>query len=213
MSAEMHSDLEVAIMPVPFLRRLAFVAAFATVQLAFAQTPGQLAADFTLTDTAGKAVKLSDLRGKYVVLEWTNPDCPFVRNHYSKRSMQARQKRWNGQDVVWVTINSTNRDHSEFKTPAMMSAWMKTQDGAPSVLSVDGESAVARLYGVKTTPEMYVIDPSGKVIYAGAIDDGRSTRHDPIAAHNYVQAALTQAKAGQAVAQASTTPYGCSLKY
>jgi hypothetical protein len=90
---------------------------------------------------------------------------------------------------------------------------MKTQAGAPGVLAVDGESAVARTYGVKTTPEMFVIDPSGKVIYAGAIDDGRSSRHDPLKAHNYVQAALTQAKNGEPVAKASTTPYGCSLKY
>ena len=194
------------------VRRLAFVAALAATA-ALAQTPGQAAPDFTVTDTAGKPVKLSELRGKYVVLEWTNPDCPFVRNQYNKQGMQTQQKRWGGQDVVWVTINSTNRNHSEFKAPAVMSAWMKTQGGAPSVLAVDGESAVARTYGVKTTPEMYVIDPAGKVIYAGAIDDGRSPRHDPLAANNYVQAALTQAKAGQPVAQASTAPYGCSLKY
>ncbi|HET9046404.1 MAG TPA: thioredoxin family protein [Casimicrobiaceae bacterium] len=193
-------------------RGLAFAAAFAATA-ALAQAPGQAAPDFTITDTAGKPVKLSDLRGKYVVLEWTNPDCPFVRNQYNKQGMQTQQKRWSGQDVVWVTINSTHRNHSEFKTPAVMSAWMKTQGGAPSVLAVDGESAVARTYGVKTTPEMYVIDPTGKVIYAGAIDDGRSPRHDPLAANNYVQAALTQAKAGQPVAQASTASYGCSLKY
>ena len=199
-------------MHVHFVRSLAFAAAFAATA-ALAQTPGQAAPDFAVTDAAGKPVKLSDLRGKYVVLEWTNPDCPFVRNQYNKQGMQTQQKRWAGQDVVWVTINSTNRNHSEFKTPSAMSAWMKTQGGAPSVLAVDGESAVARMYGVKTTPEMYVVDPAGRVIYAGAIDDGRSTRHDPLAATNYVQAALTQAKAGQAVAQAATTPYGCSLKY
>lgn len=195
-----------------FLRVSTAVAVFAAA-CAFAQTPGQAAPDFSLTDTAGKAVKLSDYRGKYVVLEWTNPDCPFVRNHYNAKSMQAQQKRWVGEDVVWVTINSTNRSHREFKTPAVMADWMKAQGGAPAVLSVDGESAVAKLYGVKTTPEMYVIEPSGKVVYAGAIDDGRSTRHDPLTARNYVQAALTQAKAGQAIAQASTAPYGCSLKY
>ncbi len=180
---------------------------------AAAQTPGNAAPDFTLTDTAGKSVRLADYRGKFVVLEWTNPDCPFVRNHYGKQSMQAQQKRWSGQEVVWITINSTNRDHGEFKTPAAMSAWMKAQGGAPTVLAVDGESAVARRYGVKTTPEMYVIAPSGEVIYAGAIDDGRSTRHDPLAARNYVQAALTEAKSGRPVTVASTAPYGCSLKY
>ena len=199
-------------MPIPLLRTFTLAVALSAAT-ALAQAPGKTAPDFALTDTAGKAVKLTDYRGKYVVLEWTNPDCPFVRNHYNARSMQAQQKRWSGQDVVWVTINSTNKSHPEFKTPAVMANWMKAQGGAPAVLSVDGESAVARTYGVKTTPEMYVIDPAGKVIYAGAIDDGRSTRHDPLAAHNFVQAALTQVKAGQVVAQASSAPYGCSLKY
>ena len=119
---------------------------------ALAQSPGQAAPDFTLTDTAGKSVKLSDLRGKYVVLEWTNPDCPFVRNQYDKRGMQAQQKRWSGQDVVWVTINSTNKSHSEFKAPAVMASWMKAQGGAPAVLSVDGESAVARRTASRRRP-------------------------------------------------------------
>ena len=201
-------------MSVSMLRTLAFtVAAALAAAAAHAQTPGKAAPDFAVTDIAGKPVKLSDFRGKYVVLEWTNPDCPFVRNQYTKRGMQAQQKRWTGQDVVWVTLNSTNRNHSEYKAPAVMADWMKAQGGVPAVLSVDAESAVARTYGVKTTPEMYVIDPAGNVIYAGAIDDGRSTRHDPLAAHNFVQAALTQAKGGQAVAQATTAPYGCSLKY
>src|SRR4029453_16260610 len=100
---------EVTAMPIPLMRTFTLVAAF-TAATALAQTPGKTAPDFALTDTAGKAVKLSDYRGKYVVLEWTNPDCPFVRNQYNKRSMQAQQKRWVGQDVVWVTINSTNKN-------------------------------------------------------------------------------------------------------
>src|SRR5262245_57525000 len=99
---------EVTNMPVRFLRKLVFVAALAAVGVAGAQAPGNAAPDFTATDTTGKALKLSDYRGKYVVLEWANPDCPFVRNQYGKQGMQAQQKRWMGQDVVWVTINSTN---------------------------------------------------------------------------------------------------------
>jgi peroxiredoxin len=193
-------------------RSLAFAAGFVAAS-AFAQAPGSAAPDFAATDVTGKAIKLSDYRGKYVVLEWTNPDCPFVRHHYNTKNMQALQDRWGKDGVKWLTINSTNRNHSEFKTPAQMTQWMKAQAGAPGVLAVDGESAVARTYGVKTTPEMVVVDPAGTVIYAGAIDDGRSSRHDPFKAHNYVQAALTQAKNGQPVAKASTTPYGCSLKY
>jgi peroxiredoxin len=194
------------------IRSLASLAALVAAS-ALAQAPGKTAPDFSLNDVTGKPVKLSEFQGKYVVLEWTNPECPFVRNHYSTRSMQTLQDRWSKDGVVWVTINSTNRNHSEFKTPAVMADWMKAQNGAPQVLAVDGESGVARTYGVKTTPEMFVIDPSGKVIYAGAIDDGRSTRHDPFKATNYVRAALTQAKGGQPVAKASTAPYGCSLKY
>jgi hypothetical protein len=127
--------------------------------------------------------------------------------------MQTLLDRGGMDGVVWVTINSTTRNHSEFKPPATLALCIMSHGGAPGVLAVDGESAVARTYAIKTTPEMYVIDPAGTVIYAGAIDDGRSSRHDPFKAHNYVQAALSQAKGGQTVAKASTTPYGCSLKY
>jgi peroxiredoxin len=195
------------------IRLAASIACFVSTT-ALAQTPGAPAPDFALTDVAGKPVTLSDFRGKYVVLEWTNPDCPFVRNHYNTRNMQTLQQRLGGNDVVWVTLNSTNRSHREFKTPSRMADWMKEQGGSPQVLAVDGESAVARAYAVKTTPHMFVIDPAGKLIYAGAIDDRPSTRRDdPLAAHNYVQAALTQAKSGQPVSDASTRPYGCSLKY
>jgi peroxiredoxin len=195
------------------LRPLAAAAAMSAA-LAFAQAPGAPAPNFTLTDTAGKPVQLSDYRGKYVVLEWTNPDCPFVRNHYRTGNMQALQKNWTKDGVAWLTINSTNQSHREFKTPAMMTDWIKAQGGTPQAVLIDAQSAVARQYGIKTTPEMYVINPAGAVIYAGAIDDRPSTRaDDPPAAHNYVQAALTQGRAGVAVAKASAPPYGCSLKY
>jgi len=196
----------------PFVRALSAVAAM-TATLALAQVPGQAAPDFTLTDTSGKAVRLSDYRGRYVVLEWTNPDCPFVRNHYRSGSMQGQQKNWTKDGVVWLSINSTSQTHREFKTPAQMSAWVEAQHASPVAVLIDGQSAVARKYGIKTTPEMYVIDPAGKVIYAGAIDDRPTAREDPLSAHNYVQAALSQAKSGAAVAKASAPPYGCSLKY
>jgi peroxiredoxin len=176
--------------------------------------PGVPAPEFTVADTSGKPVKLSDYRGKFVVLEWTNPECPFVRKHYNSRNMQGLQKEWGAKDVVWLTINSTNASHSEYKTPEEMAKWMRAQDAAPKATLIDGTSATARAYAAKNTPHMFVIDPAGKIIYDGAIDDKRSANPaDVKTANNYVRAALTEATAGKPVTIASTTPYGCTMKY
>jgi len=182
--------------------------------MAAAQMPGQPAPAFALTDTAGASVRLADFRGKYVVLEWTNPECPFVRKHYGSGNMQALQKEWGAQGVVWLAINSTNANHPEFKTPAQMNDWLRTQGAAPRAALLDGTSETGRAYAARTTPQMFVIDPSGNVVYAGAIDDRRSANPaDVKGAKNYVRAALTEALAGKPVSVASTTPYGCSVKY
>ena len=179
-----------------------------------AAAPGTSAPDFVIADTSGKPVKLSDYRGKFVVLEWTNPECPFVRKHYGSQNMQGLQKEWGAKDVVWLTINSTNASHREYKTPEEMASWMRAQDAAPKATLIDGTSATARAYAAKNTPHMFVIDPTGKVIYDGAIDDKRSTNPaDVKGANNYVRAALTEATAGKPVSVASTTPYGCTMKY
>ena len=189
-----------------------FAAAMATG--AIAQSPGQAAPAFSATDVAGKPVALADYKGKYVVLEWTNPECPFVRAQYKADAMQAVQKEAGAKDVVWLTINSTNQSHYEYKTGAQMASWMAEQHGAPKAILIDPTSAAARAYAAKTTPHMFVIDPAGKVIYNGAIDDKRSSSvADRKTANNYVRAALNDATAGRPVAVASTTPYGCSLKY
>ena len=181
---------------------------------AVAATAGQAAPDFTLADTHGKTVHLSDFKGKYVVLEWTNPGCPFVRNHYNTRNMQGLQSEWVAKNVVWLSVDSSNRTSWDFMEPAKLGEWMQTKGAAQSAVLVDPESATAKLYQAKTTPHMFVIDPSGKIVYAGAIDDRPSTRPaDPAAANNYVRTALTQATSGMAVATAATTPYGCSIKY
>jgi peroxiredoxin len=181
---------------------------------AAAVVSGAAAPGFTITDTAGKAVRLADYKGKFVVLEWTNPECPFVRKHYSSGNMQGLQKEWGGRDVVWLTINSTNASHSEFKPPREMASWMQSQGATPAATLLDSTSATGRAYSAKTTPHMFVVDPGGKVVYAGAIDDKRSSNPaDAKTANNYVRAALTESMAGKPVTVASTTPYGCSVKY
>lgn len=181
---------------------------------ASAQAPGAAAPAFTINDTAGKPVALADFKGKYVVLEWTNPECPFVQKHYVSKNMQGLQKEWSERGVVWLSINSTNRDHGEYKTPAQMNAWIKDKQAAPKAVLLDGTSATGRAYAAKTTPHMFVIDPAGKIVYNGAIDDKRSAREaDRKTANNYVRAALAEATAGKPVTVASTSPYGCSIKY
>ena len=188
--------------------------ALAAAGPALASAPGTAAPDFTIVDTAGKPVKLADYRGKFVVLEWTNPECPFVRKHYDSGNMQSLQKEWGGKGVVWLAINSTRSGHSEFKTGPEMAGWMRAQDAAPAATLIDGTTATGRAYGARTTPHMFVVDPAGTLIYNGAIDDRRSANPaDAKVANNYVRAALTQATAGKPVAVANTVPYGCSVKY
>lgn len=195
---------------VPF----SFAAALLLASPVFGQAPGAPAPAFTLADTSGKTVQLSDYRGKFVVLEWTNPECPFVRKHYDSGNMQGLQKQWGARNVVWLTINSTNAASSEYKSPAQMSQWLDGRGASPKAALIDGTSATGRAYAARTTPHMFVIDPSGNVIYNGAIDDRRTTNlADAKAAHNYVRAALTEAMEGRPVTTATTSPYGCSVKY
>jgi peroxiredoxin len=181
---------------------------------ALAAAPGQPAPDFTVNDASGKPVKLSALRGKHVVLEWTNPECPFVQKHYNAQNMQALQKEFGARDVVWLSVNSTRKGHAEFMDGAQMAAWMQKQGGSPAAVLIDDTSTTGRAYAARTTPHMFVIDPAGRIVYAGAIDDKRSTNPaDVKTANNYVRAALNESLAGKPVATASTTPYGCSVKY
>ncbi len=198
------------------MRRLALAAmlAFSTSSLIAEVMVGKPAPDFTLTDTSGKQVKLSDQKGKVVVLEWVNPECPYVQKHYNSANMPNLQKEYGGKSVAWLTINSTREGHSEFKTPAQMTSWMKEKGGAPAATLLDRDSKVGRLYGAVTTPHMYIIDPKGTLVYVGAIDDKRSTRLEDVkTAKNYVRAALGETMSGKPVSQASTTPYGCTVKY
>jgi len=194
------------------LRLIPIVIAFAASGAGAAMSGA--APEFALTDTAGKTVKLSDYRGKYVVLEWTNPECPFVRKHYDSGNMQGLQKEWGAREVVWLAINSTSQGSNEYKTPRQMGEWMQAKDAAPRATLVDGTSTTGRAYAAKTTPHMFVVGPDGNFIYNGAIDDRRSSNPaDAKAAKNYVRAALDEALAGKPVTVASSAPYGCSVKY
>ena len=188
----------------------------ATVALASqAATVGQAAPDFTLTDVNGKAVKLSDFKGKHVVLEWTNPGCPFVVKHYGSNNMQALQAEAKAKGVVWLSINSTEKNHSDYLAPAKLNSKMNGDwKGASSFLLMDETGKVGMAYAAKTTPHMYVIDPAGKLVYAGGIDDKRSANPaDVKIAKNYVRAALDETLAGKPITVATSTPYGCSVKY
>ena len=175
---------------------------------------GQAAPGFSLTDTQGRAVKLSDYKGRHVVLEWVNPGCPYVQKHYNSGNMPATQKSARAKDVVWLAINSTAVDHHDYRKPADLSNWLSSKQAAPTQTLMDVQGSVGRAYGARTTPHMYVIDPQGKLVYAGAIDSIPSASTSDIAgATNYVNQALAESLAGKPVSKATSQPYGCSIKY
>ena len=185
--------------------------------LAATAAVGQAAPDFSAVDTTGKPYKLSDFKGKLVVLEWTNPGCPFVQKHYSANgggNLQSLQKEFTGKGVVWLAINSTEVDSSEYLAPAKLAGWMQEQQARPTATLMDESGKIGQLYGAKTTPHMYIINPQGQLIYAGGIDSIPSARTDDIKrATNYVRQGLNEALGGKALSVASTRPYGCSVKY
>jgi AhpC/TSA family len=175
---------------------------------------GQEAPVFSTVDAGGKAVSLADFKGKTVVLEWVNPECPYVRKHYDSGNMQATQKAAKAKDVVWLSVNSTHAEHVDFKKPAQMLAWTQQQGAAPSATLIDSEGRIGRAYGARTTPHIYVVDAKGTLVYAGGIDDKPSANPaDVKTAKNFVDAALADVLAGRPVAQPVTRAYGCSVKY
>lgn len=191
------------------------LAGLAASGLALAQAlPGQPAPAFKLEDVNGRTVSLADLRGRYVVLEWNNPNCPFVRKHYVSGNMQSLQARYGADQVAWLLINSTAPGTEDFMDGKKLAAWLAEQKAQPTALLLDPGGEVGRAFAAKVTPQMVVIDPRGTVIYNGAIDDKRSANAADIAgARNHVAAALDEARAGKPVSVASTTPYGCTVKY
>jgi peroxiredoxin len=179
-----------------------------------AATVGQPAPAFSATDVNGKPVSLADFKGKHVVLEWMNPGCPFVKKHYDSGNMPATQKDALAKGAVWLSVNSTAKDASDYKEPAALSAWFASQNAKPTAALIDADGTIGKAYGARTTPHMFIIDPQGKVVYAGAIDSKPTP--DPAdvkTATNYVSQALGESMAGKPVSKAVTQSYGCSVKY
>ena len=181
---------------------------------AFAVKPGDTAPDFKGTDSTGQQHMLSQYRGKYVVLEWANQGCPYEQKHYLHGNMEALQKQWTAKGVVWLSIISSAPGEQGYVTPAEENAYLKKLDASPTAAILDPTGAIGHLYQAKTTPHMFVIDPSGKIVYEGAIDDQPSPDPATLAdAHNYVSEALTASMAGKPVPTPVTRSYGCSVKY
>ncbi len=175
---------------------------------------GKPAPNFSAQDASGKTRSLSEFKGKFVVLEWFNPDCPFSKKQYADGAIQQLQKQYTDKGVVWLTIDSAAPGKQGHLTGEQAQAVIAERKASPTAVLLDPDGAVGKLYGAKTTPHMFVIDPKGAVIYHGAIDDKPSLdAAEAKTAHNYVQAALDEAMAGKPVTVKPTQPYGCSVKY
>lgn len=175
---------------------------------------GKPAPDFSGIDSKGKSIKLSDLRGKTVVLEWTNHDCPYVRKHYGAGNMQKLQADAAKDGVVWLSVISSESGSEGHVSPAEADKLTASRNAAPAHVLIDEKSKIARAYDARTTPHMYVVDPQGKLVFMGGIDDKPNTNKADIpTAKNYVRLALDAVKAGRPVETPIARPYGCSIKY
>ena len=200
--------------------------AIVTIALAMAATTawavkvGSTAPDFSGKDSHGKTQTLSQYRGKFVVLEWTNHDCPYTKKHYESGNMEALQKKWTERGVIWLSIISSAPGKEGFLTATEENQYLAKMHASPTAVILDTSGQIGHLYEAKTTPHMMVIDPTGKLIYDGAIDDHPAVYDSPAqtvalikSAKNYVDEALGQAMAGKPVTDPVTRPYGCSVKY
>src|SRR5881394_3802302 len=192
-----------------------FTSLIATAVFALEPPPvGSAAPDFSLSDAKGTTHSLSQYKGKYVVLEWFNPECPFVKKHYGGGNMQKLQQEYTGKGVVWLTVDSnapgTEGNITADQAKKIMDSWKTKQ----TALLLDPESKVAKLYGAKNTPNMVIINPEGKIVYEGAIDSKASPNPADIpSSTNYVKNALDESLGGKAVSNAQTKPYGCHITY
>ncbi len=193
----------------------AFVAAATLTAIASAAPEiGKPAPDFTLVDSNGTSHSLSDFKGKVVVLEWLNHGCPFVVKHYESKNMQTLQKEYGEKGVVWLSIVSSAEGQQGFMTPEDTNKAKEEKGAAPAAVLLDTDGKVGRLYNAKVTPEMFIINAEGVLVYQGAIDSIRSTKAEDVAkADNYVKAALDEVLAGKPVTTAQTQAYGCAVTY
>jgi|SRR5580765_5717490 AhpC/TSA family len=184
------------------------------LSVAWAARVGEPAPDFTATDTNGKVHKLSEYRGKFVVLEWTNRGCPYTQKHYNSGNMQRLQREWTGTGIIWLTVISSAPGEQGYVTAPEENAYLQEVKAAPTAVLLDPSGAVGHLYDAKTTPHMFIVNSQGTLIYNGAIDDRPTTDLSDInGAKNYVSASLQEATSGKPVSNPTTRPYGCSVKY
>jgi peroxiredoxin len=198
------------------LPRIAAVFTSLIVAIAAVAAPqvGQPAPDFTATDSQGASHSLSQMRGKVVVLEWTNADCPYTRKHYTSGNMQSIQTLARENGVIWLSVISSAPGKQGYVTAQEENAYLKEMNAAPTAVLLDPTGALGHLYDAKTTPHMFVINPQGILIYNGAIDDHPTSDASDIPhSQNYLSLALEEALAGKPVAVATSRPYGCSVKY
>ncbi len=187
-----------------------------TTALQAADSPpvGSAAPDFSLTDSKGKTHSLSEYKGKYVVLEWFNPECPFVKKHYGSGNMQKLQQDFTSKGVTWLTIDSSAPGKEGNLTPEQANKTVTNWKAYSTALLLDPEGKAGRTYNARNTPHMFVINPEGKIIYEGAIDSKASPNPADIpSSTNYVKVALDESMGGKPVSNANTRPYGCSVKY
>jgi peroxiredoxin len=192
------------------------LASVASTALVAADSPavGSAAPDFSVTDSKGRPQTLSQYKGKHVVLEWFNPECPFVKKHYGGGNMQKLQEEFTGKGVVWLTVDSSAPGLEGNLTPEQAEKKIAEWKTKQTALLLDPDGKAGRSYGAKNTPHMFVINPEGKIVYAGAIDSKATPNPSDIAGStNYVKAALDESLAGKPVSNSTTKPYGCSVKY
>jgi len=190
------------------------LAAVALVLPAWAARVGEKAPDFTATDSHGVTHTLSQYAGKYVVLEWHNNGCPYVRKQYNSGNMQKLQREWTDRGVIWLTVISSAPGMQGYVTADEENAYMKQVNAVPTAALLDPTGKLGHLYDAKTSPHMFIIDPSGTLIYDGAIDDQPTPDPASVAvAKNYVSQALTEVMGGKPISVPTSRPYGCSVKY
>jgi len=201
-------------MKTKLLTALLTVAASTALIAADSPAVGTNAPDFSLTDSKGKTQSVSQYKGKYVVLEWFNPECPFVKKHYGSGNMQKLQEEFTGKGVVWLSIDSSAPGKEGHLTAEQANAKVSEWKTKQTALVLDPDGKAGQSYGAKNTPHMFVINPEGKIVYEGAIDSKATPNPSDIAnSTNYVKVALEESLAGKTVTTANTKPYGCSVKY